>query len=42
MRSMRGGWGGAPDVNLNNVNLMKGGMKGLMKGVMKGGWVPPV
>ena len=42
MRSMRGGWGGAPDVNLNNVNLMKGGMKGVMKGVMKGGWVPPV
>ena len=33
-RSMRGGWGGAPDVNLNNVNLMKGGMKG--------GWGPPV
>ncbi len=45
MRSMRGGWGGAPDVNLNNVNLMKGGMKGMkgvMKGGMKGGWGPPV
>ena len=41
-RSMRGGWGGAPDVNLNNVNLMKGGMKGAMKGGMKGGWGPPV
>ncbi len=33
-RSMRGGWGGAPDVKLNDVNLTKGGMKG--------GWGPPV